>query len=350
VMRAFLLASLCAVALPAYAHDELDGFLFGPDPTQATHEQDARIREALTERDWIVHSNLHPKKRRYDNLTAPQRRQWRARAHEMARLYWLRGAMNDPLRAFEVLEGPHIFQPDIERDPCGQEPLPCPTVSESDLCDVTKEDVAAAPFYSGTSPGERLTPVSNAEHLTFQESIKYPHVGLGQQRIGFAETNEDLVRDRVHRHFKWGKHKDAKLWREKTLNLVERLMKRKASVKSLMSVVPRLQKHTENLVENVAGDRTPFARKNQLFRTALASNGTDAQIEEALELVIQGEIQAAKLARGDLAPSDRPGRNQMAGMALVIAGAAAGYAESPDHITLMRLGAVGVMGKRGGAR
>jgi hypothetical protein len=37
-----------------------------------------------------------------------------------------------------------------------------------------------------------------------------------------------------HRHFKWGKHTDPDLWREKTLNLVQRMMARKSSVKALM--------------------------------------------------------------------------------------------------------------------
>lgn len=345
-MRRAALVVALALAAPAGAQDLLNGWLFGPDPTKESHEEDARIRELATERDWVIHVNLHPAKRSYANLKKHHRAAYRALAQRLVKAYWARGTMNDALRAFDALEGPHIFQESVDHDPCGEDPTPCETRTERDP-EVKLEDRALASWLASHPAGERLIPVSNEEHLTFQERMKYPHVGLGQQRIGFASDNEDLVRDRVLRHFKWGPYKDEEHWKIKLEGLKRSFGSRLQSVVVLMANVPRFEKRTEELVQNKLGDKTWFARKNEIYQAVLRTQGGTAQIEEAIRLVVDGEVLAARLARGDTRASDIPGRNQMSGMALVIAGAATAYLESPTYGTLMRLGGAGALGARG---
>lgn len=345
-MRALACAFALALCAPAAGQDLLNGFLIGPDATRESHEGDAQVREAVTERDWVVFANLHPTKRRYENLDKAQRKAYRAQARELVKAYWLRGAMDDPLRAFEALSQPHIFQRAVERDPCGKSADACPTRKESDEDLVGEEMGDLTGWLLATPPGERLIPVPWEEQLTFREGLKSPHVGLGQQRIGFASTSEELVRDRVHRYFKWGKYKDEETWRQKLLGLKKSMEDRLPPQKVVMATLILLQKKTDDRVENRTGDRTAYKKKNELYRAVQSSAGANAQIEPMLELVIEGEVLAARIARGDFAGSDTPGRNQMSGLSLVIAGAAVGYLEAPAAPTLARVGGVGVMGAR----
>lgn len=340
--RALLAGVLLALAGPAAAqHDMLNGFLLGPEPTRESHQQDAGVREQLTERDWILVTTL-PTGRIYDNLPKAQRAQYRERCRNLVQVYWKRGVMDDVIRAFEASNDPSIFAPKVSRDPCAINNDSCKPRPESDP-EVVVEEKQLNEILQSTEPGERLIPLSHEEHLTFQERLKAPHVGAGQERLGFAATDPEVIRKRLERHYRWGAFKDQEHWKTKLAGLVEGFQKLNAPSRTIMARLSHYQKRTVDKLEQ-APPGMMFSKAQEIYHAVHTSSGKSPRIDDAIALIVAGEMLAAHIAGNEQPSSQSMGRNQMSGLALTIAGAAAAYVDAPSPMNLVKLGGAGVIG------
>ena len=335
-----LILLTCSGSATARDQRHPNGILPAEPGSRATFEEDELVRGSASELTWLTWRHIHPSKdRSWHNLKVPQRESYRGHLAETVLRLWQRGVQNDLARVVGHVDTFAEMTEEFDHDPRADQPVKSRTIRVIDGA-AALEYARLEASLRATPPGFRLAPLSNVEHLTGMPG-KQAFAGMGALTVSYPLDETAVVRARLERHYRWGRHMDEDVWKQPLAEYGGAMGKRDSLHLLLGQAAIGGAEKTQELLADGSG--TLFAHKNAFFAAAWSSGDGRAAVNGALDLIAEAEVCQAELARtgeGDAVP----GRNQMDGLCMRIGGLARAFVDGPSPGALLMLGCLGVVG------